>query len=304
MESNPLIDLKQRPCCEPCFNAQSGKIRKIPVTPSPSKSLRYDSYSSPTSTLDLYSNARYSRRPRIDRDLFTVVTPPRTPSPATEEEIPSQARTSPTIARQPCHHCHLPLGDTSQKKTKIPLADGSYAWFHKSCFLCSKCQLPFKNGECATDGHSFYHAQCQTASCFSCKKMIDKDAFQFNDKMYHFECFKCFGNGCKIGLGQAVYEVGRRPYCESCHRLADQTKVPQEEVRRLEQKRRPKLGGAKTCPKCYQSISIMDDTPGPLASRWHKKCLACTTCHKSLDSAAKTKPGPHGESLVYCQKCL
>lgn len=192
------------------------------------------------------------------------------------------------------------------------MGDGAYAWFHKSCFLCSKCHLPFKNGECATDGHSFYHAQCEVnKSCFGCKKMIAKDAFQFNDKMYHFECFKCFGNGCPIGLGQPVYEVGRRPYCENCHTLAEHpspkaiaTERPDRTSMSIEKLRRPKLGGAKTCPRCRHSISIMDDTPGPLASRWHKKCLSCTTCKKQLDSAAKTKAGSHGESLVFCQKCL
>ncbi|KAI7873283.1 uncharacterized protein EV154DRAFT_389700, partial [Mucor mucedo] len=133
LEANPLIDLKQRPCCEPCFNAQSGKSRRIPATPSPSKSSRYDSYSSQSSsgsssTSELYLNsARNSRRPRIDRDLFAVVTPPRTPSPATDEDIINTTttttrvvtpnpRVSPSsISRQPCHHCHLPLGDSSQK---------------------------------------------------------------------------------------------------------------------------------------------------------------------------------------------
>lgn len=261
--------------------------------------------SSGSVTSELYLNqSRNSRRPRIDRDLFqaAVVTPPRTPSPASDENkqksfISPHVSLSSSKSKQPCHYCHEALGDASQKKTKIPIGDGLYAWFHKSCFLCSKCHLPFKNGECATDGHSFYHAQCDLQkNCFGCKKKIVKDAFQFNDKMYHFECFKCYGNGCVIGLGQAVFEVGKRPFCENCHSLS---LTPDKQVRP-----RPRLGGSKTCPRCRQSISIMDDTPGPLASRWHKKCLSCTTCYKKLDSAAKTKAGQQGESLVFCQKCL
>lgn len=224
--------------------------------------------------------------------------PPITP---THESIPSNTIPNPThstnrsISRRPCHYCHEPLGDASQKKTKVSIGEGLFAWFHKSCFLCSKCHLPFKNGECATDGHSFYHPLCDLGkSCFGCKKQIAQDAYQFNDKMYHFDCFKCYGNGCSISLGQPIFEVGKRPFCQPCYDLSNARNG----------KSFPKLGGSKTCPRCKSSISIMDGTQGPLASQWHKKCLSCTVCHKQLDSAAKMKTGTQGESLVYCRTCF
>ena len=268
LEANPLVDLQNRPCCEPCFmNSSRARKNTIPSPP-------------------LYpKQSRNSRRVCLDSDLFhQPTTPPRTPSP--------QATQSTSLSKRPCHYCHSPLGDASQKKTKVPLGDGVYAWFHKSCFLCSKCHLPF-TGECATDGHSFYHPNCNNSnkSCFGCKKQIGTDAFQFNDKMYHFDCFHCYGNGCKIGLGQPVFEVGKRPFCQACHDM--QASTP-----------KPKLGGFKTCPRCKTSVSILDGTPGPLASRWHKKCLSCTDCHKQLDSAAKMKQQRDGSSLVYCRTCF
>ncbi|KAI9365829.1 hypothetical protein BD770DRAFT_377343 [Pilaira anomala] len=362
LDSNPLIDLKSRPCCEPCFNAQSGSTRNItrkkvstgtlPLPPSPppppAKTIpRYDSYSSQSSlsssgsiTSELYLNQsrNISRRPRIDRDLFqaAIVTPPRTPSPAatttvttttaTNENFDTRRKsyiprantssstflprkTTPeppsthSISQRPCHYCYKPLGDASQKKTKIPIGDGLYAWFHKSCFLCSKCHLPFQDGQCATDGHSFYHSQCQVnQGCYGCKKSIGQDAFQFNDKMYHFDCFKCSGHGCKLGLGQPVFELDKLPYCEPCHDTIQSSTVV---IRPNKPRSRalPKLGGSKTCPRCRQSISVMEDTPGPFTTRWHKKCLSCAGCSKQLDSAAKIKPGQQGESLVFCQKC-
>jgi hypothetical protein len=65
-----------------------------------------------------------------------------------------------------------------------------------------------------------------------------------------------------------------------------------------------KLGGFHTCPRCKQSISIMDDTQGPFASHWHKKCLCCAKCSKQLDSCAKMRQGSQKESLVYCTNCI
>lgn len=308
------------------------------TTPSPTKSAsRYNSYSSQSSMSSSGSIAselsqpRGTRRPRIDRELFqaAIVTPPRTPSPAATEEFevkkrvpsptnglktvqtPSPSQSMNSVSNRPCHYCHKALGDSSQKKVKIPIGDGLFAWFHKSCFLCSKCHLPFKDGQCATDGHSFYHAQCQVSQgCYGCKKQIQKDAFQFNEKMYHFECFKCCGNGCKLSMGQPIFEVASKPYCKLCYDInqsstlvalppaASAEVLPQRTARVF-----PKLGGSKTCPRCQHSISVMDDTPGPFTSRWHKKCLSCANCNKQLDSAAKTKSGQQGQSLVFCQRC-
>jgi hypothetical protein len=225
---------------------------------------------------------------------------------------------SPSLSQRPCHYCHKPLGDATQKKVKIPLGPQTYAWFHKSCFLCSKCHMPFRDGECTTDGQSFYHAQCDRL-CGGCQKPILKDAFQFNHRMYHFDCFKCAANGCVIAMGQPVFEVNGKPFCQPCHAFtmvpsSPVTPKPKEKdseedelLKKMmagRQRVLPKLGGSKTCPRCRKSISIMDDTPGPLTSRWHKKYLCCAKCSKQLDSAAKTRQGSQGESLVYCRSCI
>lgn len=65
----------------------------------------------------------------------------------------------------------------------------------------------------------------------------------------------------------------------------------------------PKLGGSKVCPHCRNSIAVWDETPGPRASRWHKKCLKCTKCKKQMDSSARVYEGDTGEWLVYCRNC-
>ena len=65
----------------------------------------------------------------------------------------------------------------------------------------------------------------------------------------------------------------------------------------------PKLGGSKMCPRCKQSVSIFDNTLGPLATQWHKSCLACASCAKRMDSDAKVYKNERGEWLVYCRAC-
>lgn len=301
--------MQNRPCCEPCFMSQAGSGRR---------------------GRNSCTSIEKSIRTRLE-DL-TLIPPPlsRTPSPAKNEdeeepkEIPNMTNkhhrltsmfippptcsqsaplinTSPSIStpkktslsQRPCHHCHEPLGDASRKKIKIAIGGPQqYAWFHKSCFLCSRCHLPFKDGECATDGHSFYHSHCDRY-CYSCDKPIKQDSFKFNNKAYHFDCFKCHANGCKINLGDPVFEINDKPFCHACHAF---TLMPKRKLQ--------KLGGSKTCPKCQCSISIMDDTPGPLTTRWHKKCLSCIKCHKQLDSAAKMRQDEDGFSFVFCTSCI
>ncbi|KAI8365833.1 hypothetical protein EDC96DRAFT_544334 [Choanephora cucurbitarum] len=352
LEANPLVDLEDRPCCEPCFMNQAGKRsasrlggRASVNSPEPYAFNGTSSTSTPS-----------FQRSRLDHDLFQPKTPPltRTPSPKEEMEselsadllsrrqrtphrltsmftpppslqtperstsapsleiIPTEKRPS-SLSQRPCHACQLPLGNSSQKKVKIPLGSSQYAWFHKSCFVCSKCHQPFKNGECATDGHSFYHAQCDPF-CSGCQGVIQQDSFQFNGKMYHFDCFKCFGRGCKLGFGQPIFEVNMKPYCEPCHTFfveqkqtipaPSSVKEAPSPLRQPLHRALPKLGGQKTCPRCQKNISIMDDAPGPFASRWHRKCLSCAKCSKQLDSDAKMKQGSQGESLVYCRSCI
>lgn len=42
-----------------------------------------------------------------------------------------------------------------------------------------------------------------------------------------------------------------------------------------------------TCPRCRRSVVFIEQTPGPMNSKWHKRCLNCYSCHKQLDSSAK-----------------
>ncbi|GAN09966.1 hypothetical protein MAM1_0307d09499 [Mucor ambiguus] len=296
LDANPLVDLQNRPCCEPCFMSQAGRGRRGRNScPSIDKSIRtrledlslipppLSRTPSPIHTKEEEEEPK--EIPRNHR-LTSMFIPP-----ASSQSTPIPKKSS--LSQRPCHHCHEPLGDATRKKIKIAIGPPQqYAWFHKSCFLCSRCHLPFKDGECATDGKTFYHEHCNRY-CYGCDQPIKQDSFKFNNKAYHFDCFKCHANGCKIALGDPVFEINDKPFCHACHAF---TLMPRKKMLRL--------GGSKTCPRCQCSVSIMDDTPGPLATRWHKKCLCCIKCHKQLDSAAKMRQDEQGFSFVFCTSCV
>ncbi|KAI8369461.1 uncharacterized protein BYT42DRAFT_549145 [Radiomyces spectabilis] len=67
----------------------------------------------------------------------------------------------------------------------------------------------------------------------------------------------------------------------------------------------PKFGTSKTCPGCQKRIlSVYEEKTGPLATRWHSKCLACTRCSKALDSAAVLQKDEVGSQKPWCTACL
>lgn len=131
------------------------------------------------------------------------------------------------------------------------------------------------------------------------------------------------------------YEVQNEPHCESCvnhtnprpsnqgpptprptpsHRMRGSTSTPLLPSHRtfdnnpsslLMHRTRalPRLGGSKYCPRCHASIAIMDEIPGPNATRWHRKCLRCVGCKKQMDSGAKVSENENGESFVQCRGC-
>ncbi|KAI8367270.1 hypothetical protein BD560DRAFT_331397, partial [Blakeslea trispora] len=161
LEANPLVDLQDRPCCETCFMSQAGqrntsfaspKLRgKVPESTSLDSSFMRLSVSSATS-----STPPSFQRPRLEHDLFQPKTPPLTRTPSPKEDIENEisadllsrrhrtscSRLSPaassainhssseatlaekrpsSLSQRPCHSCQLPLGNSSQKKVKIPL---------------------------------------------------------------------------------------------------------------------------------------------------------------------------------------
>lgn len=68
----------------------------------------------------------------------------------------------------------------------------------------------------------------------------------------------------------------------------------------------PRFGIIRDCAGCNQRIySVHEEIPGPKASKWHKKCLVCTGCNKTLDSGATVhEQGETNTLSPWCTTCL
>ncbi|KAJ3072088.1 Cysteine and glycine-rich protein 1 [Podochytrium sp. JEL0797] len=60
----------------------------------------------------------------------------------------------------------------------------------------------------------------------------------------------------------------------------------------------PKYGGAPACIRCSKSVYAAEQVTGP-GGLWHKMCLNCKECNKSLDSTNLTERN----NEAYCKTC-
>ncbi|GAA5962632.1 hypothetical protein JCM3765_006866 [Sporobolomyces pararoseus] len=64
----------------------------------------------------------------------------------------------------------------------------------------------------------------------------------------------------------------------------------------------PVFGGAPTCPTCQQKVYFAEQTLGPGGRAFHKLCLKCVGCGKSLEP--RLLVDHDGESVqAYCKSC-
>ncbi|KAL0081319.1 hypothetical protein F4703DRAFT_1866219 [Phycomyces blakesleeanus] len=193
-------------------------------------------------------------------------------------------------------------------------------------FTCHACELPIQDKQCLKDGTKLFHHQCFT--CHDCHNVLPPDQ-PFYDMNGSLHCEACARkrtisssalaaraqqrlqqnsntnnnrrSSPRASLSTPLVRTNTR---ETSFDEAEEEDSPSEIFRQRQSRAFPKLGGSRMCPRCRQSIAIMDDSPGPRATRWHKKCLRCAGCRKQMDSGAKVTEGPDGEWLVHCRNCM
>ncbi|KAI9493657.1 hypothetical protein BDB00DRAFT_822017 [Zychaea mexicana] len=199
---------------------------------------------------------------------------------------------------------------------------GSHAIYHP------KCQpAPSRTSE------DEKQQQRRHYECYACKQSIKEKCYENGSRTYHPQCFRCYQCHVVLPSDQPFYEAYNEPHCEACisNRRPPSSQTASRPLSRnrpsgsststplLSSQRSldhpssvlmnrtralPKLGGSKTCPRCHTSIAIMDDTLGPKATRWHKKCLRCAGCSKQMDSGARMSEDADGKWLVHCRACM
>lgn len=227
---------------------------------------------------------------------------------------------------QRCHQCHdIASGIT----IRLPKADG-YQIYHQACLRCAGCKDIFTESDFISDGDAIYHPQCRLPSvggirCVQCFKSVNGKYFKNNGKPYHPECFTCTSCVSVLDPSQPFFEIKGEAFCEACTDThMNKTKKPQAKPQvqpqhspvddidvmgvtsKIFAKRTtalPQLGGTPTCPRCIKSVGFLEETAGPRASRWHKKCLVCGGCKKRMDSSATVLEGNHGEWVPFCRAC-
>ncbi|KAI8906703.1 hypothetical protein EDD86DRAFT_209577 [Gorgonomyces haynaldii] len=208
--------------------------------------------------------------------------------------------------RELCVACNKALG-TQDKILKL-----DEKLIHAQCLVCQACKTPIDNQEgFKRTEKGIFHPSClqeNVEKCFKCQKPMSGKYLSFEGKSYHADCFTC--NQCRQTLqGQQFGKHEDKIMCAGCLEslMRDQArqearkrepgftinpKTGQKETRTQEfgQQLSEKLKELKfenKCPRCTKTVYPADQVPGPFAMSWHRQCLKCVKCNKSLDSNCK-----------------
>ena len=159
--------------------------------------------------------------------------------------------------------------------------DGKH--WHEFCFSCSVCENilvdePFalKDGYLLCDR---CHDERYAAQCDGCGDALRGGTmmFQYKEKQFHEECFKCIKCHAPIGSAGFVPSGGQEDAvcCMSC--------IEPEE-----------------CAKCGEGIKSDGATYKNLP--YHKQCFTCSSCSKPLAGEQFTSAGDNDDQ-PYCVDC-
>ncbi|KAL1915684.1 uncharacterized protein VTP21DRAFT_6443 [Calcarisporiella thermophila] len=206
--------------------------------------------------------------------------------------------------------------------------------YHIYCFTCAGCHQEFTESEFVWSGGKPYHFKCVPKStevtsikCAKCDLAISDKFIRIDGANYHLTCFCCEQCHKTLQPNSHYFEMDGNRLCTSCGShlsvpgpaekivpsLRNNNPAPVFPNDRLSEPPRmsslfssrtkplPKLGGMTHCPRCRLPVAFMEQTPGPRATKWHRKCLKCLKCRKELDSGANVTPDGVGP---FCRACF
>ncbi|PHH49495.1 Transforming growth factor beta-1-induced transcript 1 protein [Ceratocystis fimbriata CBS 114723] len=150
-----------------------------------------------------------TRSPMRTRDESSTPSPPRA-SPGGSTASP---RSTASSSRGNCKSCTLPITGKS-----ISSADGRLTGrYHKACFTCTTCTMPFTSGEFYVYSDRPYcerhYHKLNGSLCGRCGRGIEGQYLEDERAIkYHVNCFRCAD--CSRPLTDGYFEVEGRTYCE------------------------------------------------------------------------------------------
>ncbi|GAN06568.1 hypothetical protein MAM1_0128c06054 [Mucor ambiguus] len=182
---------------------------------------------------------------------------------------------SSTVA-QSCSRCSQTIADSY-----IAL---NTAVLHPRCLRCTGCQKILHPASIYFDING---AHCQACSN---EKMDDKELLSKHMKIVpQLQKVAATTNTSRTTCAieqQHQHETDEEKAISPIEKVVETVK-PSSLMSSRGRRPLPRFGVVRDCAGCNQRIySVHEEIPGPKASRWHKKCLVCTGCKKTLDSGA------------------
>jgi LIM domain-containing protein 2 len=156
---------------------------------------------------------------------------------------------------------------------------------HGECFMCDQCgqKISMEDGYFKSASDKPICKNCNLANngvkCGKCKTVIEKDGYTFANRDYHEHCFTCVNCQTMLSKMKKAYrgKNDEEILCEPC--FVDKY--------------------APRCEKCGQPIS--PHLPGTKYEdkMYHRECLACARCKKTLANKKFFKSG----NILICESC-
>ncbi|KAI9243990.1 hypothetical protein BY458DRAFT_447986 [Sporodiniella umbellata] len=200
---------------------------------------------------------------------------------------------------------------------------------HLKCFRCTDCQKVLQPSAIYTDNCGYFCQQCtvknpncdqeQTAQHMKIvpqPQSIAKTPSSTNiDKtlVYEDDQSNTIGISSESDFEDIYSKMSistpksRHSYSPANRRVAPKVDIVKPSSLMSSRGRPlPRFGVIRDCPRCNERIaSVHDEIPGPKASRWHKKCLTCTGCSKTLDSGTNVQEDKTtGRLNPWCTTCI
>eukprot|EP01119_Soliformovum_irregulare_P010523 TRINITY_DN259_c2_g1_i1.p1 TRINITY_DN259_c2_g1~~TRINITY_DN259_c2_g1_i1.p1 ORF type:complete len:959 (+),score=240.26 TRINITY_DN259_c2_g1_i1:82-2958(+) len=229
--SRPLVHANSAPDLFPPSNATSPPPMPSPRSP-PSYPPKPMAFSPPPSSPDTSDQPRRptpmtgQRMPgklSIPSNIHIMVpnktvSPPSQRGPSPSGNLAQNSPTSPKkpLPRRPtsiamqgisvCARCNLPLKEGDLNVTAL-----DKKW-HRKCFVCQACNLPFQKVFTAGQGKP-YHLEC---CCSKCKGVFEEDQVKMEagEKFYHKDCFVC--SACKQPFTESYTTKNKEVYHPEC----------------------------------------------------------------------------------------